>query len=608
MRSYLSYRRSRIGGSFSRRPVLTALLLGLLLAGSTAAQLPPPTPAPDEPHSLPLLHGQRRPAKEISSFVEKLSSNDAAIDIITGQSRIVTFKEAFRTVAIGDPTVIDFTVLNPRQIRLVGNHIGISDLSIITPDNRVYAFEVRVVADLDPLRLQLRASFPDASVKLSQIRDHIVVEGEARDSAQVSHILDMVRAYMVSVQAVQARKIRQQAAARGAGLLPGAAPQAPERIPRPAGAAPAAGPQPAGGAPPAVPVAPAAAPLEVEYTVPQPQIINLLHVPGPQQVLLKVRIAELNRTAMREIGADLIYLNRASGSLVGTNVGSGAVTAAGIKGTSPLGLLISPDPTQTFFGTTPGTTVFGIFEKTGFEFLLNALRNNSLLKILAEPNLIAMNGQQASFLAGGEFPIPVPQVTGGIASSVTVIFKEFGVRLSFTPYIQDDETIRLTVDPEVSTIDRTLGVTLTTGGGQVPGLNTRKAHTTVEMHQGQTLAIAGLLQLTLDGSTTRIPGLGDLPILGPFFSNTTNDRVEKELLVLVTPYLAEPMNSEQVPPSPGDEVKEPNDLEFYLLSRIEGRTGIDWRSTTHYDDALHLLRCYLKLEKDHVRGPYGYCE
>ena len=146
------------------------------------------------------------------------------------------------------------------------------------------------------------------------------------------------------------------------------------------------------------------------------------------------------------------------------------------------------------------------------------------------------------------------------------------------------------------------------GSVYVPGLDTRRAHTTVELHQGQTLAIAGLLQLELDGTTTRIPGLGDLPILGPFFSNTTNERMEKELIVMVTPYLAEPMNPDQVPPTPGDEVKEPNDLEFYLLNRIEARTGRDWRSTTEYDDAPHVLRCFLKLEKDHVRGPSGYCE
>jgi pilus assembly protein CpaC len=559
------------------------------------------------------LQGQRRPAKEVQAFVEKVSSNDATIEIIAGQSRIVTFKEAFKTVAIGEPTVIDINILNQRQIRLVGNHVGVSDLSVITPDNRVYAFEVQVVADLDPLRLQLRAAFADASIKISQFRDHLVVEGEARDIAQVSRILDMVRAYMISVQAVQARRIRQQAAARGVGAFPVGGP-APEPIPRPGGAPPGPAQPPAGAAPaagqPGIPVGPATgAPLEIEYTVPQPQIINLLHVPGPKQVLLKVRVAELNRTAMRTIGADFIALS--NGNLVGTNLGNGTAIAAGINGSNGIGparLRISPDPGLTLFGTTAGTTVFGIFEKAGFEFLLNALRNNTMLKILAEPNLIAMNGQQASFLAGGEFPIPVPQVTGGVASSITVIFKEFGVRLSFTPYIQDDETIRLTVDPEVSTIDKSLGVTLTTGGSVVPGLNTRKAHTTVEMHQGQTLAIAGLLQVMLDGTTNRIPGLGDLPILGPFFSNTTNDRIEKELLVLVTPYLAEPMNPEQVPPSPGDEVKEPNDLEFYLLNRIEGRTGRDWRSTTHYDDAVHVLRCFLKLEKDHVRGPYGFCE
>src|SRR5207245_8756461 len=131
-----------------------------------------------------------------------------------------------------------------------------------------------------------------------------------------------------------------------------------------------------------------------------------------------------------------------------------------------------------------------------------------------EPNLVAMNGYQASFLAGGEFPVPVPQsgAAGGAAPAITVQFKEFGVRLGFVPFIQDDDVIRLTVDPEVSEIDRTTQATLVSGGSPVPGLTSRKAHTTVELRQGQTLAIAGLLQVTLDGNTARIPGLGDLPI------------------------------------------------------------------------------------------------
>ena len=128
------------------------------------------------------------------------------------------------------------------------------------------------------------------------------------------------------------------------------------------------------------------------------------------------------------------------------------------------------------------------------------------------------------------------------------------------------------------------------------------------MRQGETLAIAGLMQLTLDGTTTRIPVLGDLPIIGPFFSNTTGQRIEKELVVLVTPYLIEPMREGQVPAGPGDEVKEPNNLEFYLLGRIEGRTGRDHRSTVHYDDPAHLLRNFLHLEDQHVSGPHGFSD
>ncbi|MBI3467064.1 MAG: hypothetical protein HY000_28960 [Planctomycetes bacterium] len=226
------------------------------------------------------------------------------------------------------------------------------------------------------------------------------------------------------------------------------------------------------------------------------------------------------------------------------------------------------------------------------------------MKVLAEPNLVAMNGQSASFLAGGEFPVPVPQSgAGGGAATITIQYKKFGVELEFVPFIMDDETIRLTVDPAVSSIDFDLGIVLE--GFRVPGLNKRNAHTVVELRQGQTLAIAGLLQVELAGRTARIPGLGDLPYIGPLFSNTTNERVEKELVVLVTPYLIEPMNSNQVPSLPGDEVNEPNDLEFYLLGRIEGRTGRDFRSTTQGDDPLGLVR-RMKLESRYVCGPHGY--
>ena len=154
-------------------------------------------------------------------------------------------------------------------------------------------------------------------------------------------------------------------------------------------------------------------------------------------------------------------------------------------------------------------------------------------------------------------------------------------------------------------MDFSVGTTLVPGGSIVPGLNTRNAHTTVELKQGETLAIAGLLSLTLDGNTQKIPGLGDLPYIGTFFSNTSTDRIEKELVVTITPYLVEPMAPGQVPAGPGEEYREPNDLEFFFLNRIEGRTGIDKRSTTSYDDPLHLIRHSI-VEKKYLVGPSGY--
>jgi pilus assembly protein CpaC len=321
-----------------------------------------------------------------------------------------------------------------------------------------------------------------------------------------------------------------------------------------------------------------------------------------------VRIAELNRTALRRIGANFLGVDPRTGGIVGSSIGgpTNFQGTIGQPGNLILGNQLYGSASMAQSGS--NTTVFGIFQDGNFEFALGALRQNGLLKILAEPNLVALNGQTASFLAGGEFPVPVPQVSAsGAAPTITVRFREFGVRVGFVPYILDGDVIRLTVAPEVSNIDTTIAVTLVAGGSPVPGLDTRKAQTTVELREGQTLAIAGLLQLTLDGNTARIPGLGDLPIIGPFFSNTSSQRTEKELVVLVTPYLIEPMSPGQVPPTPGDEVKEPNDLELFFLNRIEARTGKDFRATTEWDDPFG-LRHHLKLEKKYVNGPVGFSD
>jgi pilus assembly protein CpaC len=689
--------------------IALAAAIGLVLVGRGGAQTPPPDPGPqagahevglpgipmelpgalpDPANPLPIercLEGQTgvrqlplrgpKPAEEVDAFLEPLTGHDAAFRVVVGQSRVLTTKEDITTgqqvplVAVGDPSIIDFQVLNSRQIRITGERIGTTDLTITTGGGRSFTFEVRVENDLTLLRCQLRALFPDATLKLTQVHANLVVEGQARDAVQVKNIIDTVQAYQRMIAAQREREIRnetftgsglpQPGPGSGTGAMPtpgfptpGGVPQPPqpgagEEAPRDPNAAPAeARKNPAedpnlkrsslapnvqypmglpmgGGAPLAGDAAPFGGmgggpsayvnagqiPLDISGRVTAGEVINLIRVPGSQQVLLKVRIAELNRSALRQIGSNFLGVDPDTGAIFGTQI-AGPVTAAGgtgrIQGTQLTpgrnlgGAVLAP--------TSAATTVFGIFQDGGFEFTMNALRQNALLKILAEPNLIAMNGHRASFLAGGQFPVPVPQVSAaGVAPTVTVQFKEFGVRLGFVPYILDNDMIRLSVAPEVSQIDRSISVTLVAGGSPVPGLSTRSAQTTVELHEGQTLAIAGLLQLDLSGTTRRIPGLGDLPIIGPFFSNTTGERIEKELVVLVTPYLVEGMSSGQVPPFPGSEVKEPNDIEFYLLNRIEGRTGVDFRSTTQADDPLHLVPL-LHLQSKYVAGPCGYSD
>jgi pilus assembly protein CpaC len=479
--------------------------------------------------------------------------------------------------------VLDFNIINVRQIRVVGRRTGVTDLSIMTGDNETYSFEVHVVADLDPLRGKLCALFPDACLKLVPIRDHIAVEGQARDSGQVTRILETIHSYLKAVEVGQLRKTtgQQYGAVQPKAELP----------------PPRDGESPAG---PAVPVGLLQpAPLNVQGPVTTPEIIDLIRVPGSQQVLIKVCVAELDRTALRQIGTDFLVAN--SNLQIGSQIGVATVNGSG----NGAGLL--QGIVQSAVGST--TTLFGVFDRANFALFFSALRRNSLVKILAEPNLVALNGQKASFLAGGEFPFPVPQSgAGGAPATITIEFKQFGVQLAFTPTILDGDTIRLAVDPEVGTLDFSIGTVLVPGTTPVPGLNTRKAHTVVELREGQTLALAGLMSVELDAQTSRIPGLGDLPVLGPFFSNTNNTRTEKELIVLVTPYLIEPMAKGQVPPVPGSEVNEPSDLEFYIGNRIEGRTGRDFRSTVNYDLQSPLLQSLFRLDSRHVCGPFGFCD
>jgi pilus assembly protein CpaC len=186
-----------------------------------------------------------------------------------------------------------------------------------------------------------------------------------------------------------------------------------------------------------------------------------------------------------------------------------------------------------------------------------------------------------------------------------VQFAKFGAILTFLPQILANDVIRLDVEPIFSTLNFGQGTTI--NGGVVPAIDQRSARTVVELREGQTLAIAGLLQTTTNAASIRVPGLGDLPIVGPWFSNNNINTTETELVVLVTPVLVAPMESKEVPEAPGDRVIQPNDFEFYFLGRIEGKSGRDFRATVRELDPLNVMK-HFRSEYRWMVGPHGYAD
>lgn len=254
-------------------------------------------------------------------------------------------------------------------------------------------------------------------------------------------------------------------------------------------------------------------------------------VQGEFQVLTEVKIAEVSRTAAQQFGFNLSYQRNGSSSNVNFN---------------------GPDtPTQLLSGAfnLVFDKLIGTNETLGG--MLSILESKGLVRILAEPQLTAMSGQTASFLAGGEFPVPVNQSgSGGGGNAITVEFKEFGVRLALTPTVLSRERIALKIAPEVSDLDFNAGVQI--GGVSVPALTVRRTDTTVELGDGETFVISGLVSNNLIANVDKAPWLGDIPILGAFFKSVSNSREEKELVMIVTPRLVRPLAREaQLPPLPG---------------------------------------------------------
>ena len=298
------------------------------------------------------------------------------------------------------------------------------------------------------------------------------------------------------------------------------------------------------------------------------EYVDMTKVAGLQQVQIKVRIAEVNRKAIKRMGINVLKSGSDFfGSAMIGSASGGALNSIGIGDTGSD--MSSPFPFPFSGSTSPFNTLTLGFPKEDLNFFIQALAENQYLHMLAEPTMVALSGQEASFLAGGEFPIPVVQGGGaGGGTSISIEYKEFGVRLRFTPTVLGDGAIRLHVAPEVSELSNLGAVVIE--GFQIPSVLTRRAETTLELYSGQTFSMAGLLSQSSNARNSRVPLLGDLPVLGSLFRSVDYQLGESELVVLVTATLVEPLSHASNRAVPGDLHVIPNDWELFGIGRLEG--------------------------------------
>jgi pilus assembly protein CpaC len=286
------------------------------------------------------------------------------------------------------------------------------------------------------------------------------------------------------------------------------------------------------------------------------RISNLMSVGGTQQVMLKVRFAEMQRSVSKNLSASLAMSGGTKNGVVG---GTGQLAS-----TSNVNALLNGGGTSTVTSSNDAQGRFLLGGGIGgleFGVLLEALESKGFVRTLAEPNLTALSGQEAKFLAGGEYPIPVSQGNG----AVSVEFKPFGVELNFTPVVVDGDMINLTINAAVSSIDSS--TSLTTGGVSINAFKRRETSTTVEMRDGESFAIAGLLQDDFTDLSGQVPWLGDIPVLGALFRSADYARKQSELVIIVTPHLVSPTRGEALA-LPTDRVKIPSERDLFLNGKV----------------------------------------
>ncbi len=502
-----------------------AMQAGYPQAVSPADAMSPPNGYPNAIEQATYA-AKKKPHKPLPYSIVSMPQAEEELEVIHRRSQLVVTRSRISRWAVSDPSVIDILQYSPNEISIIGLNLGTTHLTLWfegEKDPLIYRAETirdpnwedRRREDYGKLERQLQVLFPNSQVFLVPLTWRLIVKGQARDQEEAAQILQVVRAEWMA-RNFGGFNGNGNGNDYGNGYGGG-------------GGFGGGGGGYGGGA-----VDWNAGGFGNNQNNNNQMVINMLEIPGEQQVMIHVRIAQLDRTQLRRFGIDLNYLINGGRHVVAATIGGAA------------------------------SNLSGIFENGEVSVLVDWLASNRTAKILAEPTITVLSGHAASFLAGGEFAVPTIVGVGG-AQGTTTTFRGFGTSLIVTPTIVDKDLIRMRIVPEFSAINAS-----NTSGG-VPGLSTRRATTTVQLREGQTIALAGLFSHQSSVEVTRIPFLGELPYIGPKLFNAKEANMsETELLFLVTPEIVRPMEQDEVPPMPGFYVTHPNDVELYHYAMTEG--------------------------------------
>ncbi|HEX7934152.1 MAG TPA: type II and III secretion system protein family protein, partial [Paraburkholderia sp.] len=446
-------------------------------------------PAPAQPPSPMQSAPVRGPA------CTRTPSEQSTLIVPVGKSTLMQTAEPVRNRTLGNPLVAQATMVSPQTLYVVGMAVGTTNMIVQGKSGACEVINVVVNADSGGLQASLSQLMPDEpNIRVSTVAGDLVLAGRVSSAQAASQAQEIAKAYARST-------------------LPGAN----------GGMTGNAGGKTA-------------------------TVLNMMTVDSPQQVMLEVKVAEVSKTVLNQLGAAMNIQG-------GFGSWSGALVSSLLAGVSSI---IDVNKAN----------------NKPFNVALDGQHGDNLVKILAEPNLVTLSGQEATFLAGGKVFIPIPQSSLNGVSTIILQEEEFGVGLKFTPTVLAGGRINLKVAPEVSELSSTgvtVGATNTNNLTVLPLITTRRASTTVQMNDGETFAIGGLIKNNATGTLKAIPGAGEVPVLGALFRSTSYQQDRTELVFIITPHLVKPLQTAANLPLPTDRLKTPNEADVYLMGNMEGR-------------------------------------